>query len=466
MKDFDGLVAIVTGGASGIGLATALELADRGARVVALDINARRAARTTSTANSADVSDRASVERAIAVVAERQAGIDIVINNAGIGAAGTVDDNDDAEWARVLDINVVGMARVTAAALAVPAALVVGGDRQHLLGRGAQRPAPARALLGVEGRRVLAHPRDGDRPPGRRHPGQRGLPRAPHRLRGSIGCCRRPRIRMPNAPPSRRASRWVGWSAPRRSPTRSATWRARSRPRRPAPSSTSTAGCRNLRVRRTAAKLGSSGCNASPRSSASLPRTSAEYERLHAEVWPAVLARIAAQQHPQLLDLPLRRAAVLLLRVRRRRLRGRPRSACCGPRDAALVDLHRPVAAPGRRARRGRMVARAARGLPRGLSACRARGTLARAGFPRSVAQPGRLGRCALEGSVDRAGRVVDRAEDLAVAAGLVGGRQVVGEVVDRVVPPDADVGPRSGQALLVGLRGRWPRRRGTRRPP
>lgn len=116
MKDFDGLVAIVTGGASGIGLATALELAERGARVVALDIRIDGLPDHID-GELADVSDRASVERAVAVVAERQAGIDIVINNAGIGAAGTVADNDDAEWARVLDINVVGMARVSAAAL-------------------------------------------------------------------------------------------------------------------------------------------------------------------------------------------------------------------------------------------------------------------------------------------------------------------------------------------------------------
>ena len=116
MKDFDGLVAIVTGGASGIGLATALELAERGAKVTALDIRLDGLPEALH-GEVADVSDRASVEAAVAAVAERFGGIDIVINNAGIGAIGTVADNDDAEWARVLDINVVGMARVSAAAL-------------------------------------------------------------------------------------------------------------------------------------------------------------------------------------------------------------------------------------------------------------------------------------------------------------------------------------------------------------
>ncbi|GAA1054990.1 hypothetical protein GCM10017608_18420 [Agromyces luteolus] len=51
------------------------------------------------------------------MIAERLGGIDVVVNNAGISAVGTVEDNDDAEWARVLDVNVTGMARVTAAAL-------------------------------------------------------------------------------------------------------------------------------------------------------------------------------------------------------------------------------------------------------------------------------------------------------------------------------------------------------------
>ena len=114
--EFDGLVAVVTGGASGIGLATAETLAARGATVAVLDrsIDGLPAALT---GFLADVSDRASVDAAIAAIAERFGGIDIVVNNAGISAVGTVEENDDAEWARVLDINVVGMARVTAAAL-------------------------------------------------------------------------------------------------------------------------------------------------------------------------------------------------------------------------------------------------------------------------------------------------------------------------------------------------------------
>src|SRR5436190_19612606 len=115
MGDFDGLVAVVTGGAAGIGAAAAALLLDRGAHVAALDRDAGGPDR--SLAVPCDVTDRAGVEAAIAAVVERFGGLDIVINNAGISAVGDVAANNDAEWAHVLDVNVTGMARVAAAAL-------------------------------------------------------------------------------------------------------------------------------------------------------------------------------------------------------------------------------------------------------------------------------------------------------------------------------------------------------------
>ena len=115
-KEFDGLVAIVTGGASGIGAAVVQRLLDGGARVGVLDL-AIEGAHADAIAVRADVADRASVVAAVDAVAAELGGIDIVVNNAGIGAQGTVADNGDDEWARVLSINVTGMARVSAAAL-------------------------------------------------------------------------------------------------------------------------------------------------------------------------------------------------------------------------------------------------------------------------------------------------------------------------------------------------------------
>ncbi len=118
MAEFTGLVAAVTGGASGIGLATARLLAERGARVVALDIAVDGLVEEI-TGIECDVTSRESVAAAIAEIGERFGALDILINNAGISAVGTVEDNDDAEWMRVLDVNVVGIARVTAGALAL-----------------------------------------------------------------------------------------------------------------------------------------------------------------------------------------------------------------------------------------------------------------------------------------------------------------------------------------------------------
>ena len=116
MNEFDGLVAVVTGGASGIGAATATMLMQRGAQVAVLDRDVQGSPAGTRSI-ACDVTDSQSVDRAIDEVIAVFGQLDIVVNNAGIGAIGDVAANDDAEWARVLDVNVIGMARVARAAL-------------------------------------------------------------------------------------------------------------------------------------------------------------------------------------------------------------------------------------------------------------------------------------------------------------------------------------------------------------
>jgi 2-keto-3-deoxy-L-fuconate dehydrogenase len=111
-----GLRALVTGGASGIGLATARLLAARGARVVRLDVAAGDPEPSLELVR-ADLTDDAAVRAAVLGAAERLGGIDIVVNNAGVGAVGTVEANPDREWHRVFDVNVLGIVRVTRAAL-------------------------------------------------------------------------------------------------------------------------------------------------------------------------------------------------------------------------------------------------------------------------------------------------------------------------------------------------------------
>jgi len=116
MTEFDGAVAIVTGGASGLGAATAALLAERGARVAVLDRDTAAVPADYFRA-VCDVTDAAQVDAAVAAVVDHYGSLDIVINNAGIGAVGDVSANSDDEWHRVLDVNVVGIARVTRAAL-------------------------------------------------------------------------------------------------------------------------------------------------------------------------------------------------------------------------------------------------------------------------------------------------------------------------------------------------------------
>jgi len=112
--EFSGKVAIVTGGAMGIGAAVADILAERGAKVAVVDRDAGAAKevadRLVSEGGDAraiptDVSLGAEVEAAVAEVVEAFGGIDIVSNNAGIQRYGTVETTTEAEWDEVINVN-------------------------------------------------------------------------------------------------------------------------------------------------------------------------------------------------------------------------------------------------------------------------------------------------------------------------------------------------------------------------
>jgi len=102
MKRLDGKTCIVTGGASGIGKATCLRLAEEGARVAITDIDdddgytLREEIRATGRRVEywhLDVTDEAAVEQVFGEVADKLGGIDVVVNNAGIyGAEKTKDE--------------------------------------------------------------------------------------------------------------------------------------------------------------------------------------------------------------------------------------------------------------------------------------------------------------------------------------------------------------------------------------
>ncbi|WP_328316616.1 SDR family NAD(P)-dependent oxidoreductase [Streptomyces sp. NBC_00388] len=158
-RDFEGLGALVTGGASGIGAAIATELLARGARVAVLDRETKGAPDGTL-ALTADVTDDGAVREAVDAAAAACGALHTVVSNAGIGAVGTVADNTDEEWQRVLDINVLGMVRTARHAL--PHLRRSAADRPgcvsvtHTCSIAATAGLPQRALYSASKGAVLA----------------------------------------------------------------------------------------------------------------------------------------------------------------------------------------------------------------------------------------------------------------------------------------------------------------------
>jgi len=116
--------ALVTGAASGIGRATAILLAGRGAAVACLDVNADGLAETAAAIGEralpipCDVTDLAAVEAAVSQAAADLGGLDAVANVAGVGDfTGDVAEIAPEEWARVLAINLTGPFHVSRAAI-------------------------------------------------------------------------------------------------------------------------------------------------------------------------------------------------------------------------------------------------------------------------------------------------------------------------------------------------------------
>ncbi len=111
--DLEGRVAVVTGGAQGIGLAVAQRLVQSGARVALWDRDAKLAQDSADSVGGrafpVDVSDWASVEAAAGATAEALGPVDVLVTSAGIaGSNGKVVDYDPSEWRRVLDVNLTG----------------------------------------------------------------------------------------------------------------------------------------------------------------------------------------------------------------------------------------------------------------------------------------------------------------------------------------------------------------------
>ncbi|MDB5859579.1 MAG: 3-oxoacyl-ACP reductase [Ramlibacter sp.] len=107
--DFAGQVAVVTGGASGIGAQVGRQLREAGATVVSWDLADDNA----GTAIRVDVTDRAAVDGAAAHTAARWGRIDFLVNSAGFaGATVPLDAYDPGQWTRIVDVNLVGVYNV------------------------------------------------------------------------------------------------------------------------------------------------------------------------------------------------------------------------------------------------------------------------------------------------------------------------------------------------------------------
>ena len=117
-KPLSGKLAVITGAGSGIGRCAALEFAEQGAAIVAVDIRAEDAERTAKLicltggkawARTVDVGNAEQMEALVDWVGKELGGADIVVNNAGIGMAGGIVDTSERDWQRILHVNVWGV---------------------------------------------------------------------------------------------------------------------------------------------------------------------------------------------------------------------------------------------------------------------------------------------------------------------------------------------------------------------
>lgn len=141
---------IITGAASGIGAATAAALRGKGAAVVGLDLQPGE------DVIAGDVTDQQSVDAGVAAAVERLGGgLDALVNCAGIGLPQSATERPDADAVRVLDVNLLGTWRVTAAAL--PALRASGGRVVNIASGLAYVAFPFATAYGASKRGVAAY---------------------------------------------------------------------------------------------------------------------------------------------------------------------------------------------------------------------------------------------------------------------------------------------------------------------
>ncbi len=154
-EQWGGRVALITGASSGIGNAIAAALVDDGLRVAALGRNEKRLRELEHTCGEAvlplvcDVRDEASVKEAFTAIARKWGGVDVLVNNAGLGHGQSLFDGETEKWREVLEVNVLALAVFTREMLAQLVARGAAGHIVHVSSMSAHRVAPGSGMYGA-----------------------------------------------------------------------------------------------------------------------------------------------------------------------------------------------------------------------------------------------------------------------------------------------------------------------------
>lgn len=165
MQQWAGKTALVTGASSGIGAAIATRLLSDGMRVVGCGRRQERVAEVLAAADAGgeaslaiacDVRDEASVRSMFAEAKAHFGGVDVLINNAGLGHAGTLADGTADDWREMLEVNLLGLCLCTREALADMRARGGFGQIIHIGSMAGQRVPPGAGFYGATKHAVRA----------------------------------------------------------------------------------------------------------------------------------------------------------------------------------------------------------------------------------------------------------------------------------------------------------------------
>jgi 17beta-estradiol 17-dehydrogenase / 3beta-hydroxysteroid 3-dehydrogenase len=165
MQQWAGKTALVTGTSSGIGAAIASRLLADGMRVVGCGRRPERVAEVLTAADPSgesslalgcDVTDEAAVKGMFAAAKDRFGGVDVLVNNAGLGHAGTLADGTVEHWREMLEVNLLGLCLCTREALADMRARGGFGQIIHIGSMAGQRVPPGAGFYGATKHAVRA----------------------------------------------------------------------------------------------------------------------------------------------------------------------------------------------------------------------------------------------------------------------------------------------------------------------